>query len=232
MAVYYSQLCELDTFLITRSFFFFFSRGKGSCKNYTDTSHPSDKGKGRGSPAVANGTIRSQSSSKKTSGGSSQPPKRQTKVSVLYSRYKNSPATSAASVPASSDFCSPPTDEDGDHTFELDPEVCHNNNNNNDILDETLLPAEKKEHFRESREDKALPADMFPMETLPGLPENIPASRVPQPVDEAMENEECNRKTNAEKRDNVDEEVRAIIQHKRKTFFLTLLKSANVLTKA
>uniref|UniRef100_A0A8C2J2I1 Transmembrane 131 like n=1 Tax=Cyprinus carpio TaxID=7962 RepID=A0A8C2J2I1_CYPCA len=182
------------------------SRGKGSCKNYTDTSHPSDKGKGRGSPAVANGTIRSQSSSKKTSGGSSQPPKRQTKVSVLYSRYKNSPATSAASVPASSDFCSPPTDEDGDHTFELDPEVCHNNNNNNDILDETLLPAEKNEHFRESREDKALPADMFPMETLPGLPENIPASRVPQPVDEAMENQECNRKTNAEKRDNVDEE--------------------------
>ncbi|XP_052401201.1 transmembrane protein 131-like isoform X1 [Carassius gibelio] len=181
------------------------SKGKGSCKNYTDTSHPSDKGKGRGSPAVASGTIRSQSSSKKTSGGSSQPPKKQTKVSVLYSRYKNSPATTAASVPASSDFCSPPTDEDGDRTFELDPEVCNNNNNNNDI-DETLLPAEKKEHFRESREDQALPADMFPMETLPGLPENIPASRVPQPVDEAMENEECKRKTNVEKRDNGDEE--------------------------
>ncbi|XP_016148082.1 transmembrane protein 131-like [Sinocyclocheilus grahami] len=181
-------------------------RGKGSCKNYTDTSHPSDKGKGRGSPAVANGTIRSQSSSKKASGGSSQPPKKQTKVSFLYSRYKNSPATATASVPASSDFCSPPTGEDGDRTFELDSEVCNNNNNNNDILDETLLPAEKKEYFRESREDKALPADMFPMETLPRLPENIPASRVPQPVDEAMENEECKRKNNAEKRDNVDEE--------------------------
>ncbi|XP_058627783.1 transmembrane protein 131-like isoform X3 [Onychostoma macrolepis] len=179
------------------------SRGKGSCKNYTDTSHPSDKGKGRGSPAVANGTIRSQSSSKKTSGGSSQPPKKQTKVSFLYSRYKNSPATAVASVPASSDFCSPPTDEDGDRTFELDPEVCNNNNNNNDILDENLFPAEKKEHFRESREDQALPADMFPMETLPGLPENIPVSRVPQP---RMENEECKRKNNAEKGDNADEE--------------------------
>lgn len=179
------------------------SRGKGSCKNYTDTSHPSDKGKGRGSPAVANGTIRPQSSSKKTSGGSSQPPKKQTKVSFLYSRYKNSTATASASVPASSDFCSPPTDEDGDRTFELDPEVCNNNNNNNDILDENLLPVEKKEHFRESREDQALPADMFPMETLPGLPENIPVSRVPQP---GMENEECKRKNNAEKRDNADEE--------------------------
>lgn len=166
---------------------------------------------------MANGTIRPQSSSKKTSGGSSQPPKKQTKVSFLYSRYKNSTATASASVPASSDFCSPPTDEDGDRTFELDPEVCNNNNNNNDILDENLLPVEKKEHFRESREDQALPADMFPMETLPGLPENIPVSRVPQP---GMENEECKRKNNAEKRDNADEEVRAIIQHKRMTFFL------------
>ncbi|RXN12308.1 transmembrane protein 131-like [Labeo rohita] len=183
------------------------SRGKGSCKNYTDTSHPSDKGKGRGSPAVANGTIRSQSSSKKTPGSSSQPPKKQTKVSFLYSRYKNSTATAAASVPASSDFCSPPNDEDRDHTFELDPEVCNNNNNNNDILDETILPAEKKEHFRESREEKALPADMFPMETLPALPENITASRIPQPAEEAVENEECKRKNNAEKRDHVDEET-------------------------
>ncbi|XP_073698258.1 transmembrane protein 131-like [Garra rufa] len=182
------------------------SRGKGSCKNYTDTSHPSDKGKGRGSPAVANGAIRSQSSSKKTPGGSSQPPKKQTKVSFLYSRYKNSPATVAASVPASSDYCSLPTDEDRDHMFELDPEVCNNNNNNNDILDETLLPVEKKEHFRESIEDKTLPADMFPMETLPGLPENITASRIPQPAEEAMENKECTRKNNAEKRDHVDEE--------------------------
>ncbi|KAL0203772.1 hypothetical protein M9458_001790, partial [Cirrhinus mrigala] len=109
-------------------------------------------------------------------------------------------------IPASSDFCSPPTDEERDHTFELDPEVCNNNNNNNDILDETILPAEKKEHFRESREEKALPADMFPMETLPGLPENITASRIPQPAEEAVENEECKRKNNAEKRDHVDEE--------------------------
>ncbi|XP_039549868.1 transmembrane protein 131-like isoform X5 [Pimephales promelas] len=183
------------------------SRGKGSCKNYTDTSHPSDKGKGRGSPAVANGTIRSQSSSKKSSGPSSQPVKKQTKVSFLYSRYKNSPASAAASVSATSDFSNPPTDEDRDHTYELDPEVCNNNNNNNDIFDETLLPAEKKEHFRESMEDKALPADMFPMETVPRLSENVTAGRVPQPVEEVMEGEECKRKKiNAEKRDYVDEE--------------------------
>ncbi|XP_042574116.1 transmembrane protein 131-like isoform X2 [Cyprinus carpio] len=177
------------------------SRGKGSCKSYTDTSQPSDKGKGRGSPAVANGTIRTQSSSKKSSGASSQPPKKQTKVSFLYGRYKNSPASAAAGVSAASDCCSPPTDEDRERSFESDPEVCHNNNN--DILDESLLPAEKKKHFRESRVDEAVPADMFPMETLP---ESIIASRVPQPEDEAEENQECKRKNHAETRDDVDEE--------------------------
>lgn len=182
------------------------SRGKGSCKNYTDTSHPSDKGKGRGSPAVANGSIRLQPSSKKSSGASSQPPKKQTKVSLLYSRYKSSSVPVAASVSSTTDFCCSRNNEDKDHTFELDPEICNNNNNNNDILDETLLPVEKKEHFRESREEKALPAVMFPMETLPGLPENISANRVPQPAGDVMENEECKRKTNAEKRDHLDEE--------------------------
>ncbi|XP_051558414.1 transmembrane protein 131-like isoform X2 [Myxocyprinus asiaticus] len=177
------------------------SRGKGSCKNYTDTS---DKGKGRGSPAMANGTVRSQSSSKKSSGGSSQPPKKQTKVSFLYCRYKSSPAAAAANASATSAFSNPSTDEEEDRIFELDPEVC--NNNNNDVLDETLLFPEKKDHFKESREDKALPVDMFPMETLSGLPENITASKVPQPVDEVIENDESKRKSNAEKRDNVNEE--------------------------
>lgn len=176
-------------------FSFLFSRGKGSCKNYNDTNHPSDKGKGRGSPAVANGTIRSQSSSKKNSGGSSQPLKKQTKVSFLYGRYKSSPATPCA--PAT--FCNPSTDR------ELDPEVC---NNNSDILDAVLLPPDKKEHFRESREEDALPADMFPMETLSGLPENVP-NKVPQPVAEIIQNEDCNRK-NIGRRENAEEEVTAV----------------------
>lgn len=174
------------------------SRGKGSCKNYTDTNHPSDKGKGRGSPAVANGAIRPQSSSKKSSGGSSQPPKKQTKVSFLYGRYKSSPATPSATAT----FCNPPTERD--HTFELDPEVCNNNNNNNDILDAALVPPDKKEHFRESREDNALPADMFPMEMLSGLPEIVP-NKVSQPAAEMIQNEECNRKING-KRENAEEE--------------------------
>lgn len=174
-----------------------FSGGKGSCKNYTDTNHPSDKGKGRGSPAVANGTIRSQSTSKKSSGASSQPQKKQTKVSFLYGRYKSSPAT--PSVPAT--FCTLPTER------ELDPEIC-NNNNNNDILDSALLPPDKKEHFRESRDDDALPADMFPMETLSRLPEIVP-NKVSQPATEVIQNEECIRKTIG-KRENAEEEVTAV----------------------
>lgn len=174
---------------------FLFSRGKGSCKNYTDTNHPSDKGKGRGSPAVANGAIPSQTSSKKGSGSSSQPLKKQTKMSFLYGRYKSKSAT----------FCNPPTERDG--TFELDPEVCNNNNNNNDILDAALLPPDKTKHFRESMEDNALPADMFPMETLSGLPENVP-NKVSQPAAEMVQNEECNRKLNG-KRENAEEEVKA-----------------------
>ncbi|XP_052407930.1 transmembrane protein 131-like isoform X1 [Carassius gibelio] len=181
------------------------SRGKGSCKNYSDTSHPSDKGKGRGSPAVANGTLRPQSSSKKTSGASSQPPKKQMKVSFLYGRYKNSPA-SASGVSAASDRCCPPTDDDRERSFQLDPEVCNNNNNN--VLDES----EKKQHFRESRGDEAVPADMFPMEILP---ESLITSRVPHPESEAAENQECERRNHVETRNNVEKTERCSSPKKR-----------------
>ncbi|KAI4901851.1 hypothetical protein NFI96_034598, partial [Prochilodus magdalenae] len=176
-------------------------RGKGSCKNYSESCHPSDKGKGRGSTAVANGTVRSQSSSKKGSGGSSQPQKKQThKISFLYSRYKNSSGAASAAANTSN----PPTDEEREErVFEQDPDVCNNNNNNNeDVLDESLLHAEKKECFRE---DKALPGDMFPMETLPGFSENFTANQVPQQVDGEMENR-CSRKRDEDKRENADAE--------------------------
>lgn len=88
--------------------------------------------------------------------------------------------------------------------FEHDPDVCNNNNNNNeDILDESLLHVEKKELFRE---DKALPGDMFPMETLPGFPESLTANQVPRPVNGDMENR-CSRKRDDEKRDDAEIEV-------------------------
>ncbi|TRY93467.1 hypothetical protein DNTS_010261 [Danionella cerebrum] len=171
------------------------SRGKGSCKSYTDSSHPSDKGKGRGSgsPAVANRGVRLQSSAKKSPGASTQPSKKQTKVSFLYGRYKNSSGIAAANVSATSD-CST---EEKEHMLEIEHKVCHNNNDN-DVVDDHL-PVVRKEHFREHRD---LPADMFPVETLPELPENISA----EPAEEPVEHEQSKRKSSSDKRENLHED--------------------------
>ncbi|KAF5902206.1 transmembrane protein, partial [Clarias magur] len=177
------------------------SKGKGSCKSYCDTSHTSDKGKGRGSTALANGTPRSQPSTRKSSGASSQPQKKQTRVSFLY-RYKSSSAANASAPNANSN---PPMDEEReDQTFDPDPDICNNNNNNNDdALIESALHVEQKEHIRE---DKTLPGDMFPMETLPVFPESITASRVPQAPTVGQVESRCSRARDEEKSENVDTE--------------------------
>ncbi|KAG7314166.1 hypothetical protein KOW79_022662 [Hemibagrus wyckioides] len=177
------------------------SKGKGSCKSYSDTSHPSDKGKGRGSTAVANGTARSQTSSRKSSGGSSQPQKKQTRVSFLY-RYKSSSSANSNAANANS---TPPMDEERDEQmFDPDPEIC-NNNNNDDALIESVLHTEQKE---EITEEKTLPGDMFPMETLPGFPESITANHMPQPHVDGQVESQCSRRKDEEKRENIDIEPR------------------------
>lgn len=181
------------------------SKGKGSCKSYSDTSHPSDKGKGRGSTAVANGTARSHTSSRKSSGGSSQPQKKQTRVSFLY-RYKSS-SSSANAAAASSN---PPMDEEREEqTFEPDPDVCINNNNNNDdTLIESVLHVEQKEQIRE---EKTMPGDMFPMETHPGFPESITANHMPHVHADGPVESRCSRRRDEEKRENLNTEVRTQI---------------------
>ncbi|XP_060773092.1 transmembrane protein 131-like isoform X2 [Neoarius graeffei] len=177
------------------------SKGKGSCKSYSDTSHTSDKGKGRGSTALANGTARSQTSSRKSSGGSSQPQKKQTRVSFLY-RYKSS---SAANPNAANANSNPPMDEEREEqTFDPDPDVC-NNNNNDDTLIESVLHGEQKEQIRE---EKTLPGDMFPMETLPGFPESIIANHMPQAHVDGQVESRSNRQRDEEKRENMDTEPR------------------------
>uniref|UniRef100_A0A8C3A7X8 Transmembrane 131 like n=1 Tax=Cyclopterus lumpus TaxID=8103 RepID=A0A8C3A7X8_CYCLU len=65
------------------------NKAKGSCKSYVDICHTSDKGKGRGSPAVANiPTPRPQSSSKRGSLTASSQTQKKHKVSLYYTKYK------------------------------------------------------------------------------------------------------------------------------------------------
>ncbi|XP_017316559.1 transmembrane protein 131-like isoform X2 [Ictalurus punctatus] len=179
------------------------SKGKGSCKSYSDSSHTSDKGKGRGSTALANGTARSQTSSRKSSGGSTQPQKKQSRVSFLY-RYKSGSAANANAANANSN---PPMDEEREEQmFDPDPDVCNNNNNNDEALIESVHHAEEQKE--QIREDKTLPGDMFPMETLPMFSESITANHMPQAhVDRQVESR-CSRRRDEEKRENMDTEPR------------------------
>lgn len=187
-----NSACIFDIFIF---FISSCSKGKGSCKSYSDTSHTSDKGKGRGSTALANGAVRSQTSSRKSSGGSSQPPKKQTRVSFLY-RYKSSSASNANAANANSN--SPMDEEREEETF--DPDVC-NNNNNHDALIESVLHAEQKEQIRE---EKLVPGDMFPMETLPGFPESITANHMPQAHADGQVESRCIQRRDEEKRENTE----------------------------
>ncbi|XP_076872623.1 transmembrane protein 131-like isoform X2 [Brachyhypopomus gauderio] len=193
------------------------SRGKGSCKNYSDTCHTSDKGKGRGSTAVANGTARPQTTSKKSSGGSSQPLKKQThKVSFLYSRYKYI-STAVASTAANTNPPTPPPDEQTEkHVLEQDPDICNNNNHHDDavVMSEAAIHAEKTEQCREPSREGQTSGTMFPMETLPGFPESITANQVPQPVDE--EANHCIQKKEEDKEEmRVAERERDVTERKR-----------------
>lgn len=94
-------------------------------------------------------------------------------------------------------------EERDEQTFDPDPEIC-NNNNNDDALIESVLHTEQKE---EIREEKTLPGDMFPMETLPGFPESITANHMPQPHVDGQVESRCSRRKDEEKRENIDIEV-------------------------
>lgn len=94
-------------------------------------------------------------------------------------------------------------EEREEQTFDPDPDVC-NNNNNDDTLIESVLHGEQKEQIRE---EKTLPGDMFPMETLPGFPESIIANHMPQAHVDGQVESRSNRQRDEEKRENMDTEV-------------------------
>lgn len=197
---------------------------KGSCKSYTDPCQTSDKGKGRGSPAVANGPNRSQTSSKKSSSGPPQPQKKH-KVSVLYGKYKVNAGTNlnAAAViapPSPSPSPSPrpvspnlPVDEERPDEQVSEQSMDTRNNNSilisHDVLDERPGPAEKRTPFKEPREKEPLTC-MFPMETQAIFPENpcpAPAFKA-SPLTEVTPEKEGVKRDMA-KRDNTEVEVSA-----------------------
>ncbi|KAG9347152.1 hypothetical protein JZ751_006079 [Albula glossodonta] len=139
---------------------------KGSCKSFSDGCNTSDKGKGKGSPAVNGVSARTPSSSKKGSTTSAQPQKKH-KVSVYYGKYKVNPAVSMATAAAAT------TGEDRE-----DPSTCSSGNDSPDTAEHSA-PPDRKPHIKDThpaaKQDRVMAPVMFPMETLSALPEKANA---------------------------------------------------------
>lgn len=141
-----------------------------------DSCNTSDKGKGKGSLAVANTPVRSQASSKKGSGAPSQP-QRKHKASLYYGRYKvSSPAAAVSTLVPSTEE----EDRSPERTFQPHPETCCSLSNGADEAGPALPPAaeEKPACLEESRSHRAIEEKeqthvMFPMETHSGFAESV-----------------------------------------------------------
>ncbi|XP_062244055.1 transmembrane protein 131-like isoform X2 [Platichthys flesus] len=152
------------------------NKTKGSCKSYVDTCHTSDKGKGRGSPALANSpTQRPQSTKKGTATTPAQTQKKH-KVSLYYSKYKpsSSPAGGAVTVDEEHEDLTP------DAPLTPDSDVCNNNEPAFTTELDKKKPADFKEEPHITIEGRA-PAVMFPMEMPAGFPHNVTLSPGPRP---------------------------------------------------
>ncbi|XP_056265127.1 transmembrane protein 131-like isoform X3 [Pseudoliparis swirei] len=188
------------------------SKAKGSCKSYVDICHNSDKGKGRGSPALANiPTPRPQSSSKRGSPTTPSQTQKKHKVSLYYTKCKASLSTAVPDAMA--------MDEDHeiltpDPPLTPDPDVC----NNNEPAFISVLDKKTSVDFKEDpmsiTEDRAPAAVMFPMETPAGFPVNVtvgpgprPGLLVCRPVEKSC-TESSAEKIGSEKRDRSEMELR------------------------
>uniref|UniRef100_A0A7N8WSD5 Transmembrane 131 like n=1 Tax=Mastacembelus armatus TaxID=205130 RepID=A0A7N8WSD5_9TELE len=146
------------------------TKTKGSCKSYVDTCHTSDKGKGRGSPALANGPpLRPQVSKKGSSTTPSQPQKKH-KVSLYYTKYKSSSSTvGAGGVTMDEEH----EDLTMDAPLTPDPDIC--NNNEPAFISELdkKMSTEFKEDPHSTIEDRVPATVMFPVEMPAGFPNNV-----------------------------------------------------------
>ncbi|XP_054634193.1 transmembrane protein 131-like isoform X3 [Dunckerocampus dactyliophorus] len=150
------------------------NKTKGSCKSYVDTCHTSDKGKGRGSPALSNSPAQRPQSSKKGPSGAASQPQKKHKVSLYYSNYKPSVSTA---VPGATAMDDDHEDLIPEPPLTPDPDIC--NNNKPAFMDSEMM--DKKADFQTPMQDKVPAVVMFPVEMPAGFPENVRLSPGPRP---------------------------------------------------
>lgn len=181
------------------------SKTKGSCKSYVDTCHTSDKGKGRGSPALASSRATRPQSSKKGSSTAPTQPQKKHKVSLYYAKYKPSSSTAA---PSGATMDEEHEDLTADSPVALDPDVC--NNNEPSFVSE--LDKKMSSGFQEvphsSIEDRVPAEVIFPVEMPAGFPDNDglrPGLLVGSPVEKSCPGSYA---AKIDKRDSSELEVR------------------------
>ncbi|XP_014882489.1 uncharacterized protein LOC106943691 [Poecilia latipinna] len=174
------------------------NKSKGSCKTYIDTCHTSDKGKGRGSSAVANSPTPRSQSSKKGSTTTFQPQKKH-KVSLYYTKHKPSSAAAAAAAM---------DEEHEDLTPDsLTPDSCNNNHPAFISEPEKKIPAGFQEDLQGDMEHSMSAAVMFPVEIATRFPNDATLAPGPRPgllLCSLVERSCCERyteKIDSEKRD-------------------------------
>lgn len=144
-----------------------------------ETCHTSDKGKGRGSPALANSPAPRPQSSKKGCSSTTAQAQKKHRVSLYYTKYKSSSTAASGAVTVEEEredlIPNPP--------LTPDPEICNNNNNEPAFISQ--LDKKATAHFKEdpqsTMEDKVPAAVMFPMETPAGFPDNVTVGPGPRP---------------------------------------------------
>ncbi|XP_039657934.1 transmembrane protein 131-like isoform X2 [Perca fluviatilis] len=188
------------------------NKTKGSCKSYVDTCHTSDKGKGRGSPALANSPApRPQSSSKRGSLTTTSQPQKKHKVSLYYTKYKSSSSTAASDAVTMDEEHE---DLTPDPPLTPDPDICNNNEPAFISEMDKKTTADFKEDPHSTIEDRVPAAVMFPMEMPAGFPDNVtvgpgprPGLLVCSPVEKSC-TEHYAEKIDSEKRDSSEMELR------------------------
>lgn len=204
----------------------FCSKTKGSCKSYVDTCHTSDKGKGRGSPALANSPTPRHHAPKKGSGVTPAQAQKKPKVSLYYSKYKPSSASASGAVTVDEEHedLTPEASLTPELPLSPVPDIC--NNNEPAFISQLDKKVSADLKGEQSGIEEGLPAEvMFPMEIPAGFPGNVTLSPGPRPgllmcspIEKSC-TEHYAQKMDSDKRDSSEIEVR----HFHSVWYIVLL---------